>query len=102
MSQQRYRVLEALRSSPTGVTSRQFSHDFDIERAAARIQELRDEGYAIDTVRDPDVEGRRRYRFVLRAEPEQAGAPPPRRPVLFEVEPGHVSRSAITGREIAA
>jgi hypothetical protein len=99
---QRYDVLDMLRATPRGVTSLDFTNA-GILRAAARVKELRAEGYDIATVRDPDSpDGKRRFRFILRAEPEQREAPPRVDGALFEMAPGHVSRSAITGREMRA
>jgi hypothetical protein len=116
MVQQRYEILRALRAAGLrGLTSRQMSHDMEIERFGARLKELRDEGYDIATLRDPDsADGKRRFRYVLMDEPEHleqpASAPPngqgavdvPPSGALFDIPPVEVTRSAVTGREIAA
>lgn len=106
---QRYEILRALRAAgPAGLTSREMSHDMEIERFGARLKELRAEGYAIETLRDLDSpDGKRRYRYVLRAEQEELEAPRPApRPAdtpadaLFDLPAEAVS--AVTGRRVAA
>lgn len=50
---QKQRVLQKLQGAPDGVSSKAFIQDF-MPRVAARIQELRDEGYPITSERCED------------------------------------------------
>ena len=111
---QRYRLLQALRNAgDAGLSSWDAVHTLGMLRAGARLKELREEGFEIETLRDPSVNGQARFRYVLRAEPEsswgEAQSPAERQPTgmvtgvsphedaLFEIP--QRTRSAITGRE---
>lgn len=74
-----FRVLAAMRSHGS-LTVRSFSHSPTIDgggefdRLPARIEELREAGYAIETVMETTARGKRYGRYFLRGEPEVSGA----------------------------
>ena len=60
-------VLNLLRSAgPTGVSPLQAMHDVGTMRLAARVAELREEGYVITTYDFRTGSGKRVARYVLR------------------------------------
>jgi hypothetical protein len=69
---QRATVLQALTDAGArGVTNGEFIYGLRITRFAARILELREQGYVIETRREGDG----KFRFILLGEPENVSAP---------------------------
>lgn len=78
MNKANVRVLAAMRShgsvTPKSFLAPTVDGGDEITRLAARVNELREAGYTIETVMDKTVRGKRFARYFLRGEPEASGA----------------------------
>lgn len=77
LNQGNLRVLAAMRSygsvTPKSFLAPTVDGGDEITRVAARVNELRDAGYSIETVMDRSAKGKRFARYYLRGEPEASG-----------------------------